>query len=188
MRPIRFSLWISLVLALCVAWPATRALVASFEVPQKLSDAEFWKLSQDMSEPNGEFRSDNLLSNEMGFQTIIPDLKKIVKPGVYMGVGPEQNFTYIAALRPKMVFITDIRRGNLCLHLMYKALFEMSSDRADFVGKLFGKKRPDGLTASSTVNEIFAKYDAAPVNDEVHASTWTAGTSEILRVNIAKES
>lgn len=181
MRPIRFPLWISLVLALCVAMPATRFLVASPEVPQKLSDAEFWKLSQDMSEPNGEFRSDNLLSNEMGFQTIIPDLKKLVKPGVYMGVGPEQNFTYIAALKPKMVFITDIRRGNLCLHLMYKALFEMSSDRAEFVGKLFGKKRPEGLTATSSVNEIFSKYDAAPVNDEVHAATWTAIVNHLTK-------
>ena len=49
-----------------------------------------------------------------------------------MGVGPEQNFTYIAALKPAMVFITDVRRGNLHLHLMYKALFEMSADRAGF--------------------------------------------------------
>ena len=61
-----------------------------------------------------------------------------------MGVGPEQNFTYIAALRPKMVFLVDIRRGNFDLQLMYKALFEMSADRADFVSKLFSKKRPGG--------------------------------------------
>lgn len=143
-----------------------------FETPQRLSDAEFWQLTVDISEPNGSFQSDNLLSNEMGFQTIIPDLKKIVKPGVYMGVGPEQNFTYIAALQPKMVFITDIRRGNLELHLMYKALFEMSNDRADFVGMLFSKKRPEGLTATSTVGQIFQKYDAAPISAGVYESTW----------------
>ena len=74
--------------------------------------------------------------------------------GVYLGVGPEQNFTYIAALKPKMVFITDIRRGNLHMHLMYKALFEMSADRADFVSRLFTKKRPAGLTAKSTAAEL----------------------------------
>ena len=62
-----------------------------------------------------------------------------------MGVGPEQNFTYIVALKPKMAFIVDIRRGNKDLHLMYKAMFEMSKDRADFVGLLFSRKRPDGL-------------------------------------------
>ena len=73
--------------------------------------------------------------------------RRAARPGgVYLGVGPEQNFTYIAALKPKMVFITDIRRGNLHMHLMYKALFEMSADRAEFVSRLFTKQRPAGLT------------------------------------------
>lgn len=155
---------------LVVAGPLVRARGA--ETPQRLTDAEFWKLTEDISEPNGQFQSDNLLSNELGFQTIIPALKSIVKPGVYMGVGPEQNFTYIAALQPKMVFITDIRRGNLELHLMYKALFEMSADRADFVGMLFSKARPAGLSAGAPVAEIFAKYDAAPVSADVRAANW----------------
>ncbi len=171
MRSLRVRLVVPLVLAAVVLVPAASTL-AFRATPAKLSDAEFWKLSQELSEPNGYFRSDNLLSNEMGFQTIIPELLQIVKPGVYLGVGPEQNFTYIASLKPKMVFITDIRRGNLQLHLMYKALFEMSTDRADFVGMLFGKKRPDGLTASSSVNEIFSKYDAVPVSAAVHDATW----------------
>ena len=163
-----------LILSVCVAAePMVRAARArAAETPQRLTDAEFWKLTVDISEPNGQFQSDNLLSNEMGFQTIIPALKTIVKPGVYMGVGPEQNFTYIAALKPKMVFITDIRRGNLELHLMYKALFEMSADRADFVGMLFSKKRPAGLTATSSVGEIFAKYDAAQVSADVYEANW----------------
>ena len=78
-----------------------------------------------------------------------------------VGVGPEQNFTYIAGLEPKMAFITDIRRGNLHLHLMYKAIFEMSKDRADFLGLLFSKARPEGVTAGSGVNALFAAYDAA---------------------------
>ncbi len=89
-----------------------------------------------------------------------------------MGVGPEQNFTYIAALQPKMAFITDIRRGNLELHLMYKALFELAGDRADFVGMLFSKKRPDGVTAASPVADLFAKYDAEPVSADVYGATW----------------
>jgi hypothetical protein len=172
MRAIRLRL-ISLSVLALAAFAATATTVLAFHAtPDRLTDAEFWKLSADLSEPNGYFRSDNLLSNEMGFQTIIPALKTIVKPGVYMGVGPEQNFTYIAALQPKMVFITDIRRGNLQLHLMYKALFEMATDRADFVGMLFGKKRPDGLTAASSISDIFAKYDTEGVSEDVHAATW----------------
>jgi hypothetical protein len=75
-----------------------------------------------------------------------------------MGVGPEQNFTYIVATKPAMAFIVDIRRGNLDLHLMYKALFELSSDRAEFVSRLFSKKRPEGLTAKSTSSDIFGAF------------------------------
>jgi hypothetical protein len=128
-------------------------------LPARLSDADWWKLIEDLSEPGGFFRSDNLLSNELWFQLVIPDLLQRSQTGsVYMGVGPEQNFTYIAALKPKMVFITDVRRGNLHTHLMYKALFEMSADRADYVARLFTKKRPDGLTAKSTASELVNAY------------------------------
>src|SRR5262249_48851346 len=116
-------------------------------------------LSKDSSEEDGFFRSDNLLSNESSFQYVIPELLKTVKQGhVYLGVGPEQNFTYIAALKPAMAVIIDIRHGNLDVHLMYKALFELSGDRADFVSRLFSRKRPDGLTSKSTASEIFDAY------------------------------
>ena len=88
-----------------------------------------------------------------------PTLTRIVKPGrVYLGVGPEQNFTYIAAIKPAMAFIIDVRRGNLQLHLMYKALFELSADRADFVSRLFSLKRPAGLDRKSSVQSIFTAY------------------------------
>src|SRR6185503_4996319 len=117
--------------------PADRAL------PERLNDQEFWTLVTDFSEPNGYFRSDNLLSNEIWLQYVIPELLSVAQPGrVYMGVGPEQNFTYIAALKPSIAFIVDVRRGNLDLHLMYKSIFELSSDRVDFVARLFARKRP----------------------------------------------
>src|SRR5438445_6734276 len=119
---------------------AAPALVAADSLPTRLTDQEYWKLITDFSEPNGFFRSDNLLSNESYFQQVIPTLLNMTKTGrAYMGVGPEQNFTYIVAVKPAMVFIVDIRRGNLDLQLMYKALFEMSADRAEFVGRLFAR-------------------------------------------------
>jgi hypothetical protein len=137
-------------------------------VPSKLSDQEFWRLSTEFSEPNGTFRSDNLLSNEMWLQYVIPDLLRTARSGrVYMGVGPEQNFTYISVLHPKMSFIVDVRRGNRDLHLMYKALFELSADRAEFVSRLFSKPRPEGLNAKSTIQQIIAGY-------------WNIDTSETL--------
>src|ERR1041385_682180 len=143
-----------LLFALSLATP-----LSAQSIPEKIADDQFWKLSTDLSEPDGTFRSDNLLSNEIYFQYVIPDLIKAAKQErAYVGVGPEQNFTYIAALKPKIVFIVDIRRGNLDVHLMYKALFELSADRAAFVSKLFSKKRPEGLTAQSTAGEIFASF------------------------------
>src|SRR5262245_16021603 len=132
---------------------------AADQIPARLADQEFWALMASLSEPNGSFRSDNLLSNELRHQFVIPELKQTATPGrAYIGVGPEQNFTYIAALQPSIAFIVDIRRGNLQLHLMYKALFELSTDRADFVSRLFSRRQPDGLRASSTAAEIFAAY------------------------------
>ena len=162
-------------LAAALAWtvPGTPGAAAGADLPARLSDAEFWKLIEDFSEPSGNFRSDNLLSNEIWFQTIIPELMTIVKPGaVYMGVGPEQNFSYIAALKPRVVFIVDIRRGNLHTQLMYKALFELARDRADFVSMLFARKRPEGLSATSPVQEIFNAVAAAPTSEELYAEHY----------------
>src|SRR5262249_11124276 len=65
---------------------------------------------------------------------------------------------------PDIAFIVDIRRGNMHLHLMYKALFELSADRAEFVGRLFSRKRPAGLSATSTAAEIFSAYANVPAS------------------------
>src|SRR3989454_8841015 len=135
-------------------------------LPAQITDEEFWNLSSESSELDGTFRSDNLLSNESYFQFVIPKLKETtVEDRVYMGVGPEQNFTYMAALKPKMAFIVDIRRGNLDLQLMYKALFELSKDRAEFVSRLFSKPQPDGLGADSTALQIFGAYSKVPASE-----------------------
>jgi hypothetical protein len=139
------------------------------ETPARLSDEQFWKLATDLSEEDGYFRSDNLLSNETTFQYVIPDILKTAKQGrVYMGVGPEQNFTYIAALKPSMVFIVDIRHGNFDVHLMYKALFELSKDRADFAFRLFSRKRPESITAQSSTEEIISSVTAASGDKELY--------------------
>jgi hypothetical protein len=150
-----FRLAVATVVA-ALLWQGTpRAAVPA--LPARLSDAEFWRLSSTFSEPGGTFHSDNFVSNEGQFQSVIPDLvARAARDGFYVGVGPEQNFTYMAALRPRMAFIVDIRRGNLHEHLLYKALFEMSADRADFLARLFSRPRPAGLSASSSVEQLFA--------------------------------
>ena len=133
--------------------------------PPSLTDAEFWSLTQRLSEPPGTFDiSDNLVSNE---PHVAENARRLTASGgVYVGVGPEQNFTYIARLRPAMAFIVDIRRENRSLHFFYKALFELSSDRADFVARLFSRPRPAGLDAGSSVAEIFDRFDPVPPSAE----------------------
>lgn len=147
------------------------AAVAAERLPSKLSDAAFWKLIGELSEPDGQFPFDNFVSNETTIQSVIPALKARTQPGgAYIGVGPEQNFTYIAALQPKIAFIIDIRRQNLLEHLMYKALFELSDNRADFVARLFSRKRPSGLSARSAAADLFRAYEKAPADQRLFDS------------------
>src|SRR6185437_9273645 len=63
-------------------------------LPDRLSDADFFKLASDISEPGGYFRiEDNYTSNEMEIGQLFTMLQtQHVSGGVYMGVGPEQNF------------------------------------------------------------------------------------------------
>src|SRR3989442_7358496 len=143
-----------LVLILCVfTVPSFRA---AEPLPARLSDEAFWKMITGFSEEDGYFRFENFLSNELGFQYVIPALKEMTKTGgVYLGVGPEQNFTYITALQPKIAFVIDIRRQNMLEHMMYKALFELSNDRADFLSRLYARKRPGGLNADMDSEALF---------------------------------
>jgi hypothetical protein len=135
--------------------------VSAESLPSSLSDETFWQLVTDFSEPNGFFRSDNFLSNEVEYQWVIPTLTSTLGTGgVYLGVGPEQNFTYIVALRPKLAFIVDIRRGNLDEHLLYKAFIEMSADRAEFLSRLFARERPAALAPAENTG-------AAPNVDDI---------------------
>jgi hypothetical protein len=138
---------------------------AAETLPSQLTDAEYWKMISDFSEPNGYFQYEIVTSNETSYQVVLPDLMKNGRSGgAYLGVGPEQNFTYIAALQPKIAFIIDIRRDMMLEHLMYKAVFEMSADRIDFVSNLFSRKRPPQLTADSPVRTVFQAYAEVPAD------------------------
>ncbi|HEV3215162.1 MAG TPA: hypothetical protein VGZ27_05540 [Vicinamibacterales bacterium] len=167
-RRIFIAVVLACALLLAPGDPGVTTRAAGAGLPHSLTDQEFWQLSVDASEPSGYFRSENLTSNELQFQAVIPELVSRTRPGdVYLGVGPEQNFTYIAAVKPSMAVIFDIRRGNLLLQLMYKALFEMARDRADFVSLLFSRPRPAGLASDSPVTELFFKFSDVA---ESHAS------------------
>jgi hypothetical protein len=115
-----------------------------------------------LSEPGGAFDTDNLISNEASYLDVLPALSASqVRGGVYVGVGPDQNFTYISALQPAIAFIIDIRRENMLLHLMHKALIELSPDRAAFLSHLFSRPRPAAVERASTPRTLLDAYAAA---------------------------
>ncbi len=158
--------------ATAVAQTLSGSAGSAQRLPAKLSDGDFWKLVSDVSEPGGYFRSDNFVSNETSYQWVIPDLVRTTKPGgVYLGVGPDQNFTYLVALRPKIAFIFDIRRQNMLTHLMYKALIEQSTDRADFLSRLFARPRPAHLDTLTSPESLFAAYQSLPADSGLYRKT-----------------
>jgi hypothetical protein len=152
------------------------------EIPPRFSDSTFWRMITDFSEPGGFFRSDNFVSNETSFQYVIPELLRSTRQGgVYLGVAPDQNFTYLIALKPRIAFIVDIRRQNLIHHLMYKAMIEMAPDRAGFMSLLFARARPQGLNAESSPEALFSAFSRTPADTVLYAKDLAAVTEWLTK-------
>ena len=157
------------------------SIVRAAELPDAITDQEFWRLVTELSESGGVFAQE-IMSNEDSAQFVIPALKATTRRGgVYIGVGPEQNFTYIAAIQPKLAFVVDIRRDNMLEHLLYKALFELSIDRADFLSRLFSRQRPTGLDRGTTVTTLFDAYRAVDVDTRLYDETLRMVTDRLQR-------
>src|SRR5215467_9299085 len=148
--------------AISTLWFLPAPRVPSTSLAKEITNDAFWKMVEDFSEASGYFRSDNFISNERQYQWVISDLKRGRAPGgVYLGVGPEQNFTYLAALEPQIAFIIDIRRQNLVEQLIYKSLFELSTDRIDFLSRLFSRPKLQDVNADDSVTRILQGYAEA---------------------------
>ena len=148
---------------LVFAWLA--AAPAFAQAPSALSDSAFAAMVARMSETPGYFDTDNLISNEDSYLHVLGALKREgVSGGAYIGVGPDQNYSYITAIRPHVAFIVDIRRDNLLEHVWYKALFAMSRSRLEFLCLMFGRSPPSDTTGwgARDIASLFAYIDAAP--------------------------
>jgi hypothetical protein len=131
-----------------------------------------------LSEKGGYFDTDNLISNEGSYLQVLPDLRRRhVSGGAYLGVGPDQNFTYIAQVRPSIAFIIDVRRDNLLLHLLFKALFGLARTRVEYLSLLTGRPVPADMDSWRT----------APVSriaDYVEKTPFDPGTIAALRTRV----
>jgi hypothetical protein len=139
-----------------------------------------------LSEPGGYFDTDNLISNERSYLQVLPELERVkVRGGVYIGVGPDQNFSYIAAVRPTLAFIVDIRRDNLLLHLLFKALFGMSRTRVEYLALLLGRPVPPSLDAwrDQPVEKLIA-YATTPADAKAVAGLRSRVDAAIAKMGL----
>jgi hypothetical protein len=153
-----------------------------------LSNAEFARLVAELSEPNGYFDTDNLISNESSYLHVMGKLRQMgVTGGAYIGVGPDQSFSYIAQVRPRVAYIVDIRRDNLLQHLLFKSLFALARNRAEYLALLFGKSAPPDLKQwdRRSVNEIADYLDRTPARRELFAATRARVAEQLKSYGVA---
>jgi hypothetical protein len=155
-----------------LAFPASNAAAAAEPVQQR--DTAFGRLIERLSEEGGYFDSDNLISNEASYLHVIGKLERLgVQGGAYVGVGPDQNFSYIAQIRPNIAFMIDIRRDNLLQHFLFKALFTRARNRLEYLCLLFGKPVPRDLARweQREIGQLLAYIDTVPSNDALFRRT-----------------
>ena len=152
--------------------PAQRAAA-----PESLSARDFAGLVASLSEAGAYFDTDNLISNERSYLHVVGRLRSMaVRGGAYVGVGPDQNFSYIGHVRPTVAFIIDIRRDNLLQHLVFKSLFAHARNRAEYLALLLGRPTPRDLArwGDRPIETIVAYLDATPADSAMTARARAA--------------
>ncbi len=183
------SLWQALALSFALIIAVTTAVGQTAsrteKHPESLSAAEFTRLINELSEEGGSFPSDNFTSNESSYLKVVAKLRQHgAAGGAYIGVGPEQNFSYIARIRPRIAFIVDIRRQAIIQHLMYKAIFQLAPTRLQFLSLLFSKPLPHESqahlyprkvpTPNDPVTDFMSFFSNVPTDEKVYTDNLAA--------------
>jgi hypothetical protein len=175
--------WLFIAALAAVSVAAPRALDA-----QRLGDsAAFSALVARISEPGGYFDSDNIITNEASYLQVSSQLAKAgTHGGIYIGVGPDQNFSYIAMIRPAIAFMLDIRRDNLLEHLLFKSLFMMSRNRTEYLCLLFGHPVPADVDkwTDRPIGEVLAYFGGTHVDSQAVIASRRASNERIARFGV----
>ena len=173
------------------------ALAACAEHPapvqeRSLTTGSFATLVEALSGPGGYFDTDNLISNESSYLHAISALEASgTNGGAYLGVGPGQNFSYIAQIEPEVAIIVDIRRDNVLEHLLFKALFETSPTRLEYLANLTGRSLPpSSLPEAGSAEELLAQVDELePLGPDARATLAERirTTVEATGANVSEE-
>ncbi len=154
-------------------WP----LIAESGTPAAQADSSFATLVARLSEPGGYFDSDNLVSNELSYEHVLGAMRRLkVSGGAYIGVGPDQNYTYIGKVRPKIVYMIDLRRDNLLQHLLYKSLFDMARNRTEYLALLTARPAPKNIASWDRrgIDQVLAYIDSVTPQRGLFDSTRAA--------------
>jgi hypothetical protein len=178
--------------ALLLVLPAPRGAVLQPPSPATAQHS-IGSLIASLSEPGGYFDTDNLISNERSYLHVVPVLRALAgeagDKGVYIGVGPDQNFSYIAHLRPSLAILIDIRRDNLLLHLLFKAMFAEAATRADYLALLTGRSQSAAPRDASIENLVRLIDQAKPLtqSDFSRRQTRLAGIIDGFGVPLSND-
>ncbi len=176
------ALWLTLAtLVLCGAQLRAQA------DPRAATDSSFAGLVQRLSESGGYFDSDNIITNELSYLHVASQLEKAhVHGGAYMGVGPDQNFSYIALIKPQIAFIVDIRRDNLLEHLLFKSYFMMARNRLEYLCLLLGKPAPADVEkwTGRPMAEVMAYITNATVDSAAVIASRNASNERITQFHV----
>lgn len=128
-----------------------------------------------LSERDQPFFSENYVSNETSYLHVANGLAQraeLAGGGAYVGVGPEQSFSYIALLRPKVAYIVDIRRQNLVLHLLYKAIFQRATSRSHFLALLTGRPYEPSTAprTDASIEDVIRHSERRPYDEQTFLS------------------
>jgi hypothetical protein len=143
-------------------------------------DQALARVVADLSEPESGRPADNLVTNEDSFARVAGDLGRLAPRGsIYLGVGPDQNLTYMAHARPRLAFVLDFRRRNALLHLAHKALLALAPDRASYLTRLTAR-RPARLPDDPSANDLVAAFSRGEM-DRIRLDSTIAEVAEYLR-------
>lgn len=163
------------------------AAVIALSAPSLASAQSFAQLVASLSDSGGYFDTDNLISNERGYQQVLGAMDRLgVRGGAYIGVGPDQNYTYIARVRPRIAFVVDIRRDNMLEHLLFKALFARAANRAEYLALWTGRPMPANSQAYAErpIDAIVAWIDSAAASPASIANAKAVVQEEARRSGI----